>query len=144
MSRQRRKPTFSVRRKFKLKTKICPVEAMLQSFEIKSGYIHRLRGMEEEFYKYADVDVLANELNITTELATSFHRLWTLKRKVGSYSNLQPCCISLNKRLRRSSLVDAVSVLCNHIGYGLELNIRFTVDVTKFTINIALEYTPHR
>ena len=46
--------------------------------------------MEEEFYKYADVDVLANELNITTELAASFHRFWTLKRKVDLYSISQP------------------------------------------------------
>ena len=38
--------------------------------------------MEEEFYKYADVEDLASELNISKELATTFHRFWTLKRKV--------------------------------------------------------------
>ena len=38
--------------------------------------------MEEEFYKYADVQDLAKELNIAKELATSLHRYWTLKRKV--------------------------------------------------------------
>ena len=58
--------------------------------------------MEEEFYKYADVDVLASELNITTELATSFHRFWTLKRKVNPYSISEPCCIYLNRPYRRS------------------------------------------
>ena len=49
--------------------------------------ILRLRGMEEEFYKYADVEDLASELNITTELATTFHRFWTLKRKVATVAD---------------------------------------------------------
>jgi hypothetical protein len=43
--------------------------------------------MEEEFYKYADVEDLASELNITTELATTFHRFWTLKRKVATVAD---------------------------------------------------------
>lgn len=43
---------------------------------------YRLRGMEEEFYNYVDPEELASELKITTDLATTFHRFWILKRKV--------------------------------------------------------------
>ena len=42
----------------------------------------RLRRMEEEFYKFSDTKDLASELRISMELAKTFVRFWTLKRKV--------------------------------------------------------------
>ncbi|CAB4039306.1 Hypothetical predicted protein, partial [Paramuricea clavata] len=60
---------------------------------------NRLRGMEEDFYKYADVEDLANELNITTELATTFHRFWTLKRKAREDAALLPPTAEQQERL---------------------------------------------
>ena len=60
---------------------------------------NRLRGMEEEFYKYADAEDLASELNITAELATTFHRFWTLKRKTREDAALLPPTAEQQERL---------------------------------------------
>ena len=60
---------------------------------------NRLRGMEEDFYKYADAEDLASELNITVELATTFHRFWTLKRKTREDAALLPPTAEQQERL---------------------------------------------
>lgn len=50
----------------------------------------KLRRMEEEFYKFVDAKNLASELQISTELAKTFHRFWTLKRKARDDASLLP------------------------------------------------------